>query len=157
MISFDAGNMRFNLRAVAIIVHGDHVMLHRLDKDAFWSLPGGRVEPGERAEDAVVREMREELGVAVVVERTVCVVENFFAYGAKRHHEIGFYFLTVLDAESPVLDVSVEHYGFEQDKRITFKWFARARLADVDVRPSFLRELLAGDLDKMDHIVHHDE
>jgi ADP-ribose pyrophosphatase YjhB (NUDIX family) len=156
MISFDTGSVRFNLRAVAIVVHGDDVLVHRLDGDTFWSLPGGRVEPGERAEDAVVREMREELGAAVQVEKTVCIVENFFSYQAKKHHEIGFYFLTTLDAESPVLDASIEHYGFEQDRRITFKWFSRARLADIDVRPSFLCHLLAGDFDGLHHIVHHD-
>ena len=31
----------------------------------YWTLPGGRIEPGESPRQAVVREIREELGLAV--------------------------------------------------------------------------------------------
>lgn len=39
-----------------------------------WSLPGGRQEPGETAEQGVVREVREETGLTVRVEREVGTV-----------------------------------------------------------------------------------
>jgi 8-oxo-dGTP pyrophosphatase MutT (NUDIX family) len=35
----------------------------------FYGLPGGRIEPGEEPHDAVVREVREETGLAVRVRR----------------------------------------------------------------------------------------
>jgi len=43
-----------------IIERGPAAML-----SGYWSPPSGRIEPGETQADAVVREMREELGLAV--------------------------------------------------------------------------------------------
>lgn len=41
----------------------------------LWTVPGGRIEPGERMRDAVVREVREETGLEVEVEGIVGVFE----------------------------------------------------------------------------------
>lgn len=42
---------------------GNRVMLLRYDENGgFWATPGGSLEPGETQEQAVVRELREELG-----------------------------------------------------------------------------------------------
>lgn len=41
-----------------------------------WSLPGGRQEPGESAHDGVIREVREETGIHVRVEREVGTVRR---------------------------------------------------------------------------------
>lgn len=62
--------MRFAAGAYAVIFDDDGRVLfcHRRDCD-FWNLPGGGVESGEAPWQAVVREAREEVGLAVEVER----------------------------------------------------------------------------------------
>ncbi|MDD7442271.1 MAG: (deoxy)nucleoside triphosphate pyrophosphohydrolase [Sutterellaceae bacterium] len=40
-----------------------------------WEFPGGKVEPGETPEEAIVREIREELGATVRPEKLVTTVE----------------------------------------------------------------------------------
>lgn len=61
---------KFTIGAFAIILDAeDRVLLcHRRDID-LWNLPGGGVEAGETPWEAVVREVREETGFEVAVER----------------------------------------------------------------------------------------
>ena len=59
-----------------------------------WSVPGGRVEAGERVEVAVVREVAEETGVDVVVDELLGWVERFHD---DTHYVILDFRVTVLD------------------------------------------------------------
>jgi 8-oxo-dGTP pyrophosphatase MutT (NUDIX family) len=56
---------RLRQRATAVVVRNDRVLLVLLVSDAagIFMLPGGGVEPGERPEAAVVRELCEETGL----------------------------------------------------------------------------------------------
>ena len=111
MISVDVGGFRFQLRAAALIMNGRSVLLHRLEGDDFWALPGGRVEPGEEARSTIVREMMEEVAEGVDCDRLVYLVENFFDCAGRANHEIGLYFLARLRAESALMDDSRSHWG----------------------------------------------
>jgi ADP-ribose pyrophosphatase YjhB (NUDIX family) len=51
---------------------------------------GGGVEWGERAVDAVVREVKEELGVELLEPKLIGVLENIFEYQGESGHEVVF-------------------------------------------------------------------
>ena len=55
---------------------GRILLLRRSDGDNLWGLPGGGIELGERAADAVVREVREEIGLEVEPVALIGVYSN---------------------------------------------------------------------------------
>ncbi len=64
------GAARFAIGAFGILLDADGRVLlcHRRDVD-LWNLPGGGLVPGEAPWDGVVREVAEETGLEVIVER----------------------------------------------------------------------------------------
>ena len=156
MISFDIDEYRYNLRAAAIILDGDRVLLHKIEGDAFWCVPGGRVDAGEQAATTVVREMQEELSELVTCEKFLWTVENFFEYRGQKHHELGLYFLVRLSPDSRLLTTAGPYIGNEGDLKLTFAWFERAELTTLDIRPSFLAQVLAESDLHMQHVVHEE-
>ena len=143
MICFKNNGRRFHFRAGGVVLVEDHILLHRLEGDDFWALPGGRVEMGEEATQAIEREFNEELGIAVLCGELLSVGENFFSYRGEPHHEIGMYFSVQLPEKSSLVKFDVTHFGVEGNKRLEFKWFHRPALAEVDFRPLAIRKMLA--------------
>jgi 8-oxo-dGTP pyrophosphatase MutT (NUDIX family) len=97
----------------------------------------------EISRDALAREMREEIETTVEVGRLLWVVENVFPYRGRRLHELAFYYTMSFPAESPYRDVHREFTGHEGEITLVFRWFPIDRVADVNVRPAFLRSALA--------------
>src|SRR6266487_1923123 len=102
MITFRENGNRFTYRIAGIALHNGRMLFQRADDSPvqFWFLPGGRAELHETSIETLMREIQEELGVEVIIERLLYVVENFFEYPHNPHHEIGFYFLISFPPDS---------------------------------------------------------
>jgi 8-oxo-dGTP pyrophosphatase MutT (NUDIX family) len=155
MITFDEGRIRFINRVVGIALDRGRVLLHRTDDMNFWALPGGRAELLEPSPETLVREMREEIGVDVTVERLLWLAENFFEYGPRSFHEIGFYFLMHLPPDSPLRDQST-FLGHEGNMPVYFEWHPIATLENIALFPTFLRTSLKSIPANIVHIIHTD-
>lgn len=139
MLRFDVGDSCFNFRSAAVIIHNDHVLIHRSEKDDFWALPGGRVEFFENSEDTISREILEEIGISSSVIRLLWHVESFFEYSGRKFHELSNYFLTKVDSNTEIVS-EADFPGIEVGLDLIYRWIPITELSNYVLKPSFLIE-----------------
>lgn len=79
----------------------------------YWEFPGGKCEPGEQPEAAVLRECLEEVGLELVVNRLRRVVRHVYPHGFVELH---FFDCTTADPQA------------EPARATGFRWVAAAEL-----------------------------
>ncbi len=71
--------------AAALILRGNEILICQLRPDQpmalQWEFPGGKIEPGESAEEALVRELHEELGIRAAIGHRVAHVRHNYRHG----------------------------------------------------------------------------
>jgi len=86
-----------------------------------WEFPGGKIEPGESASDALVREFEEELGVKVEVDRAIG--ESRFSDGARRFVVTAYH-------------VFLSGMPFSRGEHTAMEWFPLDLLSTLDLPES---------------------
>ncbi|MDS1270179.1 NUDIX domain-containing protein [Lipingzhangella sp. LS1_29] len=123
--------------ARAVIRRDDQLLVARQRNKAWSFLPGGHVDPGERVEAALVRELEEELGTGAKITGFLGAVEHGYVEDDTPHHEINLVFDVAVTGTEPA----------SREEHLEFHWLPLDRLAETDVRPDALKSALvsAGD------------
>lgn len=158
MLSFNTTEGQFNYRVAAVILRGNEVLLQVIGAQDYWCLPGGRVDFGESGEEAMRREIIEEIGLEPRIERLVWVVENIYQQNGARYHEASLYYLASLPADSPEASTNRSWTTVELDGTpLLNQWHPITSLESVNLVPSFLRTRLRDLPDSLQYILHRDD
>ena len=141
-----------NIRVGAIIMKDGKILMVGNGRSNYLYSVGGRIKFGETAEEAVAREVYEETGVKMDVDRLGFVHENYF-YGdaptnlGKQIYEISFFFYMKVPNEfEPISD------SFTEDNCKEFlRWVSLDE--DITMYPTFFRTELKNTVDTVRHFV----
>jgi len=140
-ITFKTEQGRFNYRVCGMIIHDNKILAMHDERSPYYYLPGGRVQLGEAVEEAVLREIREELEIDAAIVRPLWFNQGFFTEDAsgEKFHEICLYFLMDV-SHTDLLSKGNRFVLNENKQRHTFEWLEFGRLKDEYFYPIFLKE-----------------
>ena len=132
---------KFNMRAVGVVIHEGKLLVYQNEGYPYKCLPGGRIQFGEPAESAVLREMKEEIGIDAEIVRPLWLNQAFFTEDVEQtqFHELCFYFLIKLPSE--FLESHKTSFITQEGKKIhRFEWVCLEDLPNVYMYPTFLKD-----------------
>lgn len=139
-VSFAREDCLFRLRAAAVIIRDGCVMMMGNSRDDYLYSVGGAVQLGETAEDAVRREVLEETGLRLGIDRLLAVHQNFFTERRTgvRWHELAFYYLMGTPDEMPGAAPRSESMTGAKERAV---WVPIRRYAAFNAYPRFFANL----------------
>lgn len=140
-ITFNTDHGIFNYRVCAMILSDNKILAMHDDRSPYFYLPGGRVAVGETAEEAVIREVQEELHISARIQRPLWLNQAFFLedVSGQSYHELCIYFL--MDISGTDLLARGERFVCQEGSRThAYEWLPFDRLKEEYFYPLFLKK-----------------
>jgi len=116
-----------------LVCDGALLVCHNKRTDNYF-LPGGHVEWGESAKEALSREIAEEMGLKSSVGRFLAASEHSFVHKGKQTCEINLYFLL------SIRGLRRDRPAPSKEAKLEFLWLPLLRLGRSKLNPSHLRK-----------------
>ncbi|CYV24409.1 NUDIX hydrolase [Streptococcus suis] len=142
-------NQVFGVRATALLIKDGKIFLTKDSKGRYYTI-GGAIAVNETSQDAVVREVKEELGIDSCVNQLAFVVENQFTYEGIDFHNIEFHFIV-----DPIGEMPKEM--IEDSLKQACEWIELDKIVNLDVVPAFLAQELPNWNGQVKHIMNMKE
>lgn len=128
-----------DLRAAAVLVKDGKILVQRDRNGTEYALPGGHIKIGETLEDGLIREMQEETGVSIHIQRMLWSEECFWEWKGKAAHNISFYYL--IDVLENCALLATEDFISQKDNgNVVLGWMPIEKLKDITIYPEFLKQ-----------------
>lgn len=127
---------KFHVRVRAIVRDGDHILAVKMKGADYCFLPGGHHEFGESLSDALLREIKEEMGLEGEIRQYLGVVENGWANGDVYHAEANHAFEVVIPG------IRAEKDPASAEEQLEFLWVKLEDFEKQDFRPLVMRPLI---------------
>lgn len=124
---------RFEVCSRAIVIYKDKLLVCKNKAKNYYFFPGGHIEFGEKAEQALKRELKEELDMSISRFLYIGTVENIFKEDGVRHHEINLVFQADMKKMASV----------SKEEHIDFDLIKIKNLKKERIYPIVLRDALA--------------
>lgn len=137
-ISIMIEDVKLNYRVGLIIRKEDNILIEFNTEFDFTTLPGGRVKTMENSLDAIVREIKEEMGIDIDKNKVnfKTLIENFFELENVKYHEL--YVLYEIDAlnEFDKVNKNID------SKTNYYKWINKNNLEEVKLLPNEIIKII---------------
>ena len=145
----------FHVRTCGIIKQENKFLIMRVNKTSYFHIPGGHIEIGEDSKQAVIREIKEEIGCDVKEAKLFSIEENFWTRNNKKCHGIEFYYIIKPKQQLQMQDCEKIENDKGEEKLLHFKWVTLEEIKEIDLRPSNIKDMLINEeyLKGLTHIV----
>lgn len=149
-LRFTVPSLRFTLavRTAAILVHEGRILLERTIGKNEYYLPGGHVQPLEKTDETLIRELREELHSEMEITGFAGVGELFFPWDGRTIQQLCFYYRVRFRTEkaAPGIPAEGRFDGFDPAEtrhyHLEYVWVPLEQLDQIRIKPGNILPLL---------------